>query len=154
MCQPSEERGALEMGIRSLALSKLLLLIPLKTPPNLTSLEPRGVKRRVNEFWRFAVRNGQEREERVEGAFIPLTQKRAVTALRLKMSGKIPETPGSPETPGKTQILRPSKVSTQEYNPVNVLVERCLSWVLFWQLEHLFDSWRIHFLSLFIVRRS
>jgi hypothetical protein len=42
-----------------------------------------------------------------------LTQKRAITALRPGMSGKNPETPGSPETPGKTWILRPSKVSTQ-----------------------------------------
>jgi hypothetical protein len=38
-----------------------------------------------------------------------------------------PETPGSPETPGKTWILRPSKVSTQENIHVNVLVQRCLS---------------------------
>jgi hypothetical protein len=45
--------------------------------------------------------NGQGREESVEGAFIPLTQKRVVITLRPGMSGKIPETPGSPETPVK-----------------------------------------------------
>jgi hypothetical protein len=32
----------------------------------------------------------------------PLTHRRVVTTLRPGMSGKIPETPGSPETPGKT----------------------------------------------------
>jgi nitrogenase molybdenum-iron protein alpha/beta subunit len=48
------------------------------------------------------------------GLLYPLTQKRAVTALRPGMSGKISETLRSPETPGKTRILRPSKVSTQE----------------------------------------
>jgi hypothetical protein len=36
--------------ISLLALSKLLLSIPLKSPPNLTNLEPRGVKRGVKEF--------------------------------------------------------------------------------------------------------
>jgi hypothetical protein len=63
----------------------------------------------------FVGRNGKlrERKERVEGAFIPLTQKRAVTALRPGMSGKNLETPGSLKTLGKTRILRPSKVSTQ-----------------------------------------
>jgi hypothetical protein len=57
----------------------------------------------------------------------PLTQKRAVTALRPGMFGKTPETLGSLATPGKIRILRPSKISTQENNPVNVLVQRCLS---------------------------
>jgi hypothetical protein len=80
--------------------------------------------------------NGQEREREREreremkgwrGLLYPLTQKRAVAALRPGMSGKIPETSGSPETPGKARILRPSKVSTQENDPVNVLVQRCLS---------------------------
>jgi hypothetical protein len=61
------------------------------------------------------------------GLLYPLTQKRAVTALRPRTSGKILETPGSSETLGKTRILRPPKVSTQENNPVNVLVQRCLS---------------------------
>jgi hypothetical protein len=61
------------------------------------------------------------------GLLYPLTQKRVVTDLRFGMFGKIPEIPGSLETPGKTRILRPSKVSTQEYNLVNVLVQRCLS---------------------------
>jgi hypothetical protein len=77
----------------------------------------------------FAGRNGQEREreERVEGTFIPLTQKRVVTALRPGVSGKTPETLGSPKTSGKTQKLQPPKVSTQKLNPVNVLVQRCLS---------------------------
>jgi hypothetical protein len=95
-----------------------LLSIPLQSPPNLTNLEPRGLKRRVNEFGSFAVRKGQEREERWRGLLYPLTQKRAVTTLRPGMSGKIsktsgsPETPGSPETLGKPRILRPSNVST------------------------------------------
>jgi hypothetical protein len=61
------------------------------------------------------------------GLLYPLTQKRAVTALRPGMFRKILETPGSPKTPGKTRILRPPKVSTQENNLVNVLVPRCLS---------------------------
>jgi hypothetical protein len=66
----------------------------------------------------------RERERKGwRGLLYPLTQKRAVTALRPGKSGKIPENPGSPETPGKTRILRPL---TQEYNPVNVLVQRCL----------------------------
>jgi hypothetical protein len=34
----------------SLALSKLLLSISLKSPPNLTNLEPKGVKEGVNMF--------------------------------------------------------------------------------------------------------
>jgi hypothetical protein len=64
----------------------------------------------------------------VEGGFYyPLTQNIAVEALRPGVSGVNPETPGSPETPGKTRILRHSKVSTQEKIPVNVLVRRCLS---------------------------
>jgi hypothetical protein len=78
----------------------------------------------------FAGQNGQERERERKGwrgLLYPLKQKRAVTALRPGKSGKIPETPGSPKTPSKTRILRPLKVSTQEYNPVNVLVQRCLS---------------------------
>jgi hypothetical protein len=57
----------------------------------------------------------------------PITQKRAVTARRPRISGKTPETPGSSETPGKTRKLWPSKVSTQEVNLVNVLVQRYLS---------------------------
>jgi hypothetical protein len=70
----------------------------------------------------------RERERKGwRGLLYPLTQKRAFTSLRPGMSRKISETPGSPETPGKTRILRPSKVSTQENNPVNVLVQRCLS---------------------------
>jgi hypothetical protein len=55
-----------------------------------------------------------------------LTQKRAATTLRPRMSGKIPETPGSPETSGKTRKLRPPKVSTLKVNLMNVLVQRCL----------------------------
>jgi hypothetical protein len=51
------------------------------------------------------------------GDFYTPTQKRAVTALRLGISGKTPKTLGSPETPGKTRKLRPSKVSTQKVNP-------------------------------------
>jgi hypothetical protein len=61
------------------------------------------------------------REERVEEALYPLTLKRVVIALRPGMSGK------NPETLGKTRILQPSKVITQETNRVNVLVQRCLS---------------------------
>jgi hypothetical protein len=57
----------------------------------------------------------RERERKGwRGLLYPLTQKRAVTALRPGMSGKIPKTLGSPETPSKTWILRPSKVSTQK----------------------------------------
>jgi hypothetical protein len=63
----------------------------------------------------------REREERVEGLLYPLTQKRVVTALRPGISGR------SPETPGKPRRFRPSKVNTLEVNPVNVLVQRCLS---------------------------
>jgi hypothetical protein len=61
------------------------------------------------------------------GFYTPLTQNITVEALRPGVSGLNPETPGSPETPGKTRILRPSKFSTQEKIPVNVLVRRCLS---------------------------
>jgi hypothetical protein len=70
---------------------------------------------------------GKRERKGWRGLLYPLTQKRAVTALRLRMSEKNPETPGSPDTLGKTRILRPSKVSTQENIPVNVLVQRCLS---------------------------
>jgi hypothetical protein len=56
-----------------------------------------------------------------------LTQKRAVTALRPGISGKTPETPGSPETPGITWKLGPPKVRTQEFKPMNLLVQRYLS---------------------------
>jgi hypothetical protein len=70
---------------------------------------------------------GKRERKGSRGLLYPLTQKKVVTALRPRMSGKIPETPGSPETPGKTRILRPSMVSTQENIPVNVLVQRCLS---------------------------
>jgi hypothetical protein len=70
----------------------------------------------------------RERESKGwRGLLYPLTQKRLVTALRPGMSGENPETLGSPETPGKTRILRPSKITTPENNPVNVLVQRCLS---------------------------
>jgi hypothetical protein len=70
-------------------------------------------------FELLQVVNGQERErERKEGGeggfYTPSEQKRVVTALRPGMSGKIPDTPGSLETPGKTRKLRPPKVSTQE----------------------------------------
>jgi hypothetical protein len=42
----------------------------------------------------------RERERKGwRGHLYPLTQKRAVTALRPGMSGVNPETPGSPETP-------------------------------------------------------
>jgi hypothetical protein len=51
------------------------------------------------------------------GLLYPLTQKRAITALRPEMSGKSPETSGSPEILGKTRKLQPSKVSTQKVNP-------------------------------------
>jgi hypothetical protein len=57
----------------------------------------------------------RERERERKGwrwLLYPLTQKRAVTALRPEMSGENPETPGSSENPGKPRILRPSKVST------------------------------------------
>jgi hypothetical protein len=56
----------------------------------------------------------RERRGRVEGAFIPLTQKRAVTALRPRIFEKTPKTLGSLETSGKTQKLWPPKVSTQK----------------------------------------
>jgi hypothetical protein len=68
-----------------------------------------------------------EREERVEGPFIPPhTEKSCYNSKTRNVRDKL-ETPGSSETPGKTRILRPSKVSTQEKIPVNVLVQRCLS---------------------------
>jgi hypothetical protein len=71
---------------------------------------------------------GERVKKGVEGAFIPpLIQNIAVEALRPEVSGVNPETMGSPETPGETRILWPSKVSTQEKVPVNVLVRRCLS---------------------------
>jgi hypothetical protein len=61
------------------------------------------------------------------GLLYPLTQNIAVEALRPGVSRVNPETSGSPETPGKTRILRPSNASTQEKIPVNVLVRMCLS---------------------------
>jgi hypothetical protein len=47
-----------------------------------------------------------ERRKRVEKAVIPLTHKRVVTTLRPQISGKTPETQGSPVTPGKTRKLQ------------------------------------------------
>jgi hypothetical protein len=71
---------------------------------------------------------GEESKEGGGGGFYtPFTQNIAVEALRPGVSGVNLETLGSPETPGKTRILRPSKVSTQEKIPMNVLVRRCLS---------------------------
>jgi hypothetical protein len=72
----------------------------------------------------------RERERERKGwreLLYPFTQKRAVTPLRPGISGKTLETPGSLETPGKPRRFRSSKVSTQKVNPVNVLVQRCLS---------------------------
>jgi hypothetical protein len=60
-----------------------------------------------------------------------LTQKKVVAALRPRESRLGPETLGSPECPGKTRSIQPSSVSTQKVNPVNVLVQSCLSWILF-----------------------
>jgi hypothetical protein len=54
----------------------------------------------VNEFRVVAGQNGQEREGKGwRGLLYPLIQKRVVTALRPGISGKTPETLGSPETP-------------------------------------------------------
>jgi hypothetical protein len=61
------------------------------------------------------------------GFYTSLTQKRAVIALRPRISGKTLETSGSPETPGITRELQPPKVSTQDIKPVKVLVQMCLS---------------------------
>jgi hypothetical protein len=70
---------------------------------------------------------GESKEGGGGGFYTPLTQNIAVEALRPRVSGVNSETPGSSETPGRTRILRPSKVSTQEKILVNVLVRRCLS---------------------------
>jgi hypothetical protein len=69
----------------------------------------------------------REREERVEGAFIPLHTEKSRYSSKTRNSGKTLETPGSPETQGKPRRFQSSKVSTQKVNPVNVLVQRCLS---------------------------
>jgi hypothetical protein len=63
---------------------------------------------------------GKRERKGWRGLLYPLTQKRVVTALGPGMFGENPETPGSPETPRKSRILRPFKVSTQENVPVNV----------------------------------
>jgi hypothetical protein len=69
----------------------------------------------------------RERKERVEGAFIPRHTEKSHYSSKIQNVWENPGNSGSPETPSKTWILRPSKVSTQENNPVNVLVQRCLS---------------------------
>jgi hypothetical protein len=64
----------------------------------------------------------REIRERVEGAFIPLQIEKSRYSSKTPNIQKILETRGSPETPGKTQKLWLSKVSTQKVNPVNMLV--------------------------------
>jgi hypothetical protein len=67
------------------------------------------------------------REERVKGAFIPPhTEKSRYSSKTRNVWGKPGNSRKSGDS-GKTWILRPSKVSTQENIPVNVLVQRCLS---------------------------
>jgi hypothetical protein len=70
----------------------------------------------------------RERERKGwRGLLYPLTQKRAIIALRPGVSGKSPELREVRRLRGKTWTLRPPKVNTQKVSPVNVLVQRCLS---------------------------
>jgi hypothetical protein len=52
-----------------------LLSIPLKSPPNLTNLEPRGVKRRVNELKVCSSKWARERGKGGGGFYTPHIEK-------------------------------------------------------------------------------
>jgi hypothetical protein len=67
----------------------------------------------------------RERERKGwRGLLYPLTQKRAVTALRPGMSVENSETSESPETPGKPQILTPDTPAFQGQHPRKYRRER------------------------------
>jgi hypothetical protein len=127
--QPSEERGALETGQFFTSTLQALALNPSLNPQQPHQTKAKG-SNEGSEWVLSCCRSRWEKESERKGLrelLYPLTQKRAVTALRPEICCKTPEAPGSSETPGKPRKLRPPKVSTQKVNPVNVLVQRCLS---------------------------